>query len=122
MDGNIAEYWKFTYVVCGDTLVAQVLDPETGEFRVTKHIARTSDHTKPGYCPESYLDHIRTRNGKEISNETMHIILYFDFDGIARIEMESFISALINYVTTMISTSIQTKDDFDDLVKGYSLK
>lgn len=115
-------HWTLTYQVFGDTLVAQVIDPETGDFRVTAYTPRNSTYNTPGYCPHAFLNHITTRNGKAISSETMHIVTDFDFDGMTRTEIESFISALVNYVTTTMFTSIQSRKDLDDLVKGYSLK
>jgi|GEM_PF-3564285 len=122
MEKIVREYWTIRYEVGGDTIEAEVLDPETGEFRVIGHTARTSAYKTPGYCPHAFLNRVAERKGKVISEETMHVVTDFDFDGITRTKMESFISAFINYVTTTMFTSIQSQHDFEDLVAGYCLK
>ena len=122
MEKIVREYWTIRYEVGGDTIEAEVLDPETGEFRVIGHTARTSAYKTPGYCPHAFLNRVAERKGKVISEETLHIITDFDFDGITRTKMESFISAFINYATTIMYTSIQSHHDFEDFVAGYYVK
>ena len=115
-------YWTLTYDAGGDTLVAEVLDTETGVYRVLKHIAPDPRNDVLASTPHAFLSRVQERKGKVISSETMHIVTDFDFDGVTRAELESFISALINYVTDIMFTSMQSRDDFNELIKGYSLK
>ena len=119
---TMKSYWTLTYDAGGDTLVAEVLDTETGEYRVLEHIASDPRNDVLASTPHAFLSRVQERKGKVISSETMHIVTDFDFDGVTRAELESFISALINYVTDIMFTSMQSRDDFNELIKGYSLK
>ena len=111
-------YWTLTYEVNGDILVAKVINPETGKFRVMKHtLADYSSQGTSGYCPHAFLDRVQELDGKVISSETMHIITDFDFYCIDRDDMKEFIAALINYVTTTMFTYMHTKSDFYEFIK-----
>jgi hypothetical protein len=119
---SMRNYWTLTYEVGGDTLVAEVLDMHTGKYRVLEHIASDLRDDVLGSTPHAFLSRVQERKGKVISSETMHIVTDFDFDGVTRAELESFISALINYVTDVMFTSMQSREDFNELIKNYSLK
>ena len=110
-------YWTFTYEVGGDIIVAEVLDKYTGKYRVIEHIASDlCDNDMPGHCPHAFLRSVQERKGKIISNEPIHIVTDFDFDGVTRAELESFISALINHVENIIFTPMSTKLDFNEFI------
>lgn len=116
MERTMREYWTLTYEFGGDTIVAEILDPYTGEFRVLEHIDVTASATMPGHTPHAFLNRVKERKGKVISDENMHIVLDYDFDGSTRTEIEKFIVSLINHVTNIMFTSICSKQEFDEFV------
>ena len=76
------------------------------------------DHDKPGYTPHSFLNRVKERKGKVISNVNMHIVLYKDFDGAKRKVIEMFIVSLINYVKNIMFTTITSDDEYFDFVNN----
>jgi len=110
------EYWTFSYEAAGDTIVVEVLDQYTGKFRVIDHIDGADDHDKPGYTPHSFLNRVKERKGRVISNVNMHIVLYKDFDGAKRKDIEKFIVSLINHVKNIMFTTIMSDDEYFDFV------
>lgn len=113
---TMKNYWTLTYEVGGDTLVAEVLDTVTGKYRVLEHIASDPRDDVRASTPHALLSRVHERKGKVISDVTMHIVADLDFDGVTRAEIESFISALINYVTDIMFTPMSTKRDFNEFI------
>lgn len=120
-DNTVQKYWTVSFQADKVEYYVEVLDHCAGTFRVLSRTPSEQSWDDENYCPHVLLYRVTQDDDEAESSEVIHVVVGVDFKGATHFEIETFISALINYATDAMYTFIETTSDLKEFTVDFAI-